>query len=141
MEQLTIRLSKSILFDRCHTEIALRGQYLDVKMNMTERDLEWFDVALNNAIYLIEGELARIARDVEVPVEQNDTEVVFRVTPNHKRQAALIGEAIERAIISEVVNLWYAQRLGTPMADTVQSLIDLKHITLMGTNKKRKPNF
>lgn len=143
METTTTILSfnKEALFTRCNVDIANHGMSMQDPIFMCEHDRSWFDVALSDAAHVVVGELARISRSTCHPMASDCLYLYFEVEPANKRQELMLPNAIERYILSHVVNMWYLQRLNSSITDTTEPLLALKHVTLINNCVKRKPNY
>lgn len=141
METINYSFKKDVLFNRCSVDIAQCGEHTDGQPEMCEHDRAWFEVALIEAANVVVQELARIAKTVQEPLSNIGAWIDFQAVPVRALQKILLHEAIERYLISHIVNLWYTQRLNTSVADCAEALSQLKHITLMNNGVSRKPHY
>lgn len=136
----TIEFDKERLYNRCSVDIATHGENDQPQIDMCEHDRAWFSVALTAAANVVLCELRRISKGIDLPITEDQDKVSFTVNSCGIR-SRLLPEAIERYLISHVVNLWYTQRLNRSVLDLPDVLSDLNHITLINNSVTRKSYF
>lgn len=130
MKEYTISIDKQSVTDQVIVGIANKTHYMEFDAQMSEHDSEWVEVELGRCARVVWNELLRVPKDKRVQKSIGGGVISFTLLLGSAMQGELLASAIGRYMVEYLCEQWCVANLNMALFSSVESLRELKHITL-----------